>query len=207
MHSRVYDSAVTRTQPTVGPAPQTAALLRIGDVAAQSGTSVDALRFYETRGLLKPARRRASGYREYAPEAIRLVRFIRRAQDLGFTLAEVGELVVMRERAWRGNGPKNLRKVAEAKVADIDQRVRELRALRGALARLITACDVACGIDGTGESSCDADDCCVAPTGGVLDCPLIEALEAEVPAAPAPGRRAASRTTPPATTKPTRRKL
>jgi len=134
------------------------------------------------------------------------VRFIRRAQDLSFTLAEVGELVVMRERAWRGNGPKNLRKAADAKVADIDQRVRELRALRGALARLITACDVACGIDGTGASLCDTDDCCVAPTGGVLDCPLIEALEAELPAAPAPGRRAASRTSPPATTRPTRRK-
>lgn len=169
------------TAETVSPG----ALLRIGDVAARSGASVDALRFYEKRGLLKPARRRASGYREYTPDAVGLVRFIKRAQELGFTLAEVAELVRLRERAWKGNGPGALRKAADAKVSDIDRRIRELRAMRGALARLIAACDEACGIDGASGQTCDTDDCCVPPTGGVLDCPLIEALEAEqVPSTP-----------------------
>ena len=180
---------MTSIQPAPAWAKPAEPLLRIGDVAEQSGVSVDALRFYEKRGLLKPASRRASGYREYTPDAVRLVRFIRRAQDLGFTLAEVAELVRLRERAWKGNGPSSLRKAADAKVVDIDRRVRELRAMRGALARLINACDVACGIDGTASAGCAADDCCVAPTGGVLDCPLIEALEAEDAAAPRPGRR------------------
>jgi DNA-binding transcriptional MerR regulator len=198
VHSRVYHSAVT-TAPA--PAPSGHTLLRIGDVASRSGTTVDALRFYEKRGLLKPARRLASGYREYGPDAVRLVRFIRRAQDLGFTLAEVAELVRMRERAWKGHAPGTLRKAAGAKVTDIDRRIRELRAMRGALARLINACDVACGIDGANGAGCDTDDCCVAPTGGVLDCPLIEALEAETPA-PTPGRRGGTTRRAPASERP-----
>lgn len=181
------------------PAAKTAApLLRIGDVALQSGASVDALRFYEKRGLLKPARRRASGYREYDPDAVRLVRFIRRAQDLGFTLAEVAELVRLRERAWKGQAPGSLRKAAGNKVSDIDRRIRELRSMRGALARLINACDAACGLDGADGAGCDTDDCCVPPTAGVLDCPIIEALETEA-AAPPPGRRRAAPKRAPAT--------
>jgi DNA-binding transcriptional MerR regulator len=184
----------------------TTALLRIGEVATQSGASVDALRFYEERGLLKPARRRSSGYREYTPDAVRLVRFIRRAQELGFTLAEVAVLVRLRERAWKGNGPGTLRKAADAKVGDIDRRIRELRAMRGALARLVHACDVACGIDGASGEACSTDDCCVPATGGVLDCPLIEALEAEQPSAPSPGRRKAKAKRTPATQPPSNRR-
>jgi DNA-binding transcriptional MerR regulator len=142
-------------------------ILRIGDVATAAGVSVDALRFYERRGLLRPAGRRASGYREYTPDTVRLVRFIRRAQSLGFTLAEVDELVRLRERAWAGSGPAQLRKAADAKVREIDRRIRELRALRGALDRLITDCDAACASKG--------------PVAA-LDCPLVEALE--IPAEP-----------------------
>lgn len=186
----------TATAPS---APAGPALLRIGDVAAQSGASVDTLRFYEKRGLLRPARRRASGYREYEPDAVRLVRFIRRAQSLGFTLAEVEDLVRMRARAWTGSGPRSLRKAADGKIADIDRRVRDLRAMRSALARLVNACDVACGIAGASGSGCDTDDCCTTgPTGGVLDCPLIEALESEDAPPPKPGRRSAARTSSPA---------
>ena len=160
-----------------------APVLRIGDIAAEAGVSVDALRFYERRGLLRPAGRRASGYREYSRESVRLVRFIRRAQALGFTLAEVEELVRMRERAWAGDGPRQLREAAGAKVRDIDRRVRELHALRRALAQLISACDDACPVDATNvavvsprDSTCPDG---LPGTAGVLECPLIEALEAE----------------------------
>ena len=159
--------------------------LRIGDVAARAAVSVDALRFYERRGLLHPIGRRASGYREYDPDTIRLVRFIRRAQALGFTLTEVEDLVRLRERAWVGDAPRKLREAAGAKVADIDHRLRQLRALRGALTKLITACDEACP---TGVSIARGE--CDQPNGGrrrsarsaangALDCPLIEALDTD----------------------------
>lgn len=140
------------------------AVLRIGDVASATGVSADALRFYERRGLLRPAARRPSGYREYTEETVRLVRFIRQAQALGFTLAEVEDLVRLRERAWAGGAPSRLRAAAAEKMQEIDRRVRELRALRGALDRLLKECDAACASN-TREVS-------------ALDCPLIEALDA-----------------------------
>jgi DNA-binding transcriptional MerR regulator len=146
------------------PEPSAVAGLRIGDVAASAGVSPDTLRFYERRGLLRPVRRRASGYREYTSETVRLVRFIRRAQSLGFTLAEVEELIRLREKAWAGSAPSLLRDAADAKMREIDRRVRDLRALRGALAGLLESCDAAC-TPGT-------------RTASALDCPLVEALEA-----------------------------
>src|SRR5439155_14391568 len=100
----------------------------------RSGVSVDALRFYERRGLLHPIGRRPSGYREYGPEAVRVVGFIRRAQGLGFTLTEVEELVRLREGAWAGNAPQQLREAALTKVRDVERRIRQLRGLHGALA-------------------------------------------------------------------------
>jgi MerR family copper efflux transcriptional regulator len=181
-------ATTSSAQPRADAAP--AALLRIGDVAEAAGVSVDALRFYERRGLLKPAARRASGYREYTDDTIRLVRFIRQAQSLGFTLAEVDELVRLRERAWSGGAPMRLREATVAKMHEIDRRVRELRALRGALASLLKDCDKACA---SGK-----------PTVNALDCPLIEALDAaagldegegagkaRTSRAPAPGRTVA----------------
>jgi DNA-binding transcriptional MerR regulator len=156
-----------RTQPAsqdqTRPEPSAVAGLRIGDVATSAGVSPDTLRFYERRGLLRPVRRRASGYREYTSETIRLVRFIRRAQSLGFTLAEVEELIRLREKAWAGSAPALLRDAADAKMREIDRRVRELRALRGALAGLLESCDAACA---PGRR-----------TASTLECPLVEALE------------------------------
>ena len=140
-------------------------VLRIGDLAARSGVSVDALRYYERRGLLRPAGRRAGGYREYAPEAATLVRFIKRAQALGFTLAEVEELVRLRRDAERPAAALAAREVARAKMRDIDERVRELSALRTELAELVEAC----------EAVCTADD---PPAAG---CPIIDALDGGTP--------------------------
>ena len=63
--------------------------MRIGEVARQAGVNVQTLRYYERRGLLREPARRSSGYREYPPHTVRLIRFIKRAQELGFTLAEI----------------------------------------------------------------------------------------------------------------------
>jgi len=70
--------------------------LRTGEVAAQAGVNVQTLRYYERRGLLKEPARRASGYREYPPDSIGLIRFIKRAQELGFTLTEIEDPLRLR---------------------------------------------------------------------------------------------------------------
>ena len=67
--------------------------MRIGELGAQAGVNAQTLRYYERRGLLGPTGRAASGFREYDANAVRQVRFIRRAQDLGFTLAEIRDLL------------------------------------------------------------------------------------------------------------------
>ena len=153
-----------------------AEVLRIGDLAAQAGVSVDALRYYERRGLIRPTGRRPSGYREYPPEAVALVRFIKRAQALGFTLAEVDELVRLRDERSSGRVAVEVRGVAVNKIRDIDDRVRQLLALRGALSGLVAACEEQCG-DGP------------APAAGAVSCPIIDALDdgADVDAVPPAG--------------------
>ena len=144
--------------------------LRIGALAARTGVTVEALRYYEKRGLLRPAARRSTGYREYAADTVRRVRFIKRAQALGFSLSEVEDLVRLRDRAWSGDTPRQLLGAAVAKVEDIDRRIRQLGALRDALAELVSACDAACSLEAPTSVRQSA------PTPA-LPCPLIEALD------------------------------
>lgn len=127
-------------------------MMRIGEVAARAGVNIQTLRYYERRGLLPEPERGGSGYRTYDPETVRLVRFIKRAQELGFTLREIGELIELR-RSRRG---VEVRTRAEAKIEDIERRVRQLGAMRDALGELVKACE------------CDH---------GALTCPIIEALD------------------------------
>ncbi len=128
-------------------APADTAGFTIGEVAARAGVSVQALRYYERRGLVQPAARSRAGYRAYPPDAVRLVRFVKRAQALGFTLSEVGELIRLRGTVWRGEAARGAREAAVAKIRDVDVRVRQLGALREALADLVAACDATCGTD------------------------------------------------------------
>jgi Hg(II)-responsive transcriptional regulator len=112
--------------------------LRTGDLARQAGVNVETLRFYEREGLLAEPPRRPSGYREYPPEAVDLVLFIQRAKQLGFSLKEVKELLALREvpRATCGD----VVVIAGRKVADIDAKISDLRAMRGALTKLLKEC-------------------------------------------------------------------
>jgi len=111
----------------------------IGQVAREAGIGVETVRFYEREGLLEEPQRRQSGYRQFQPEAIDRLRFIKQAQRLGFTLREVKELLALKldPRASRSE----IRERAVAKVADIDKRIAELRRMKKALAPLIEACD------------------------------------------------------------------
>lgn len=108
--------------------------LRTGEVALKSGVNVQTLRYYERRGLIEEPERRASGYREYSPDAVQLIRFIKRAQKLGFTLAEVEDL--LRLRNDQQAACSKVRTAAEAKIEDIERKIRHLRAMKRALSSL-----------------------------------------------------------------------
>jgi MerR family copper efflux transcriptional regulator len=104
--------------------------MHIGAMAEATGLSRDTLRYYEKRGLLQ-SRRASNGYRDYPPEAAGWLRYIRLAQSLGFTLAEIeADLPLLAQRS----GPR-LRAALERKLADIDRRMTGLGELRGELAR------------------------------------------------------------------------
>lgn len=112
--------------------------LRIGDVARLAAVSIDAVRFYEREGLLGRVRRTRSGQRQYDGQVVRRLAFVRRAAALGFSLAEVKQLLALRVSAR--TPCERVRERALAKAADIDQRIAELEAMRGALARLARSC-------------------------------------------------------------------
>lgn len=132
------------------------ATLRTGELARKAGVNVETLRFYERKELLPKPPRRASGYREYPPEAAALVRFIRRAQQLGFSLREIKELLALREvpRATCGD----VVVLAQRKIADIDAKINDLSAMRCALAKLLKECP---------------------RTAPIAQCPIIESLSGE----------------------------
>ncbi len=113
--------------------------MKIGQVATRAGVNIDTLRYYERRGLLAEPERRPSGYREYPEETVPIIRFIKRAQDLGFTLNEIEELISLRD-GGDGRRRSAVRALAEAKMRDIDQKLARLQAMRSALFGLVESC-------------------------------------------------------------------
>ena len=115
-------------------------LLTIGQVAKRCGVGVETIRFYEREGLIAQPSRPESGFRKYPPEAVRWVRFIRRSKALGFSLREIKELLFLRVdsaascHAVRGR--------AEAKIADIENKIGHLQEMKRALVKLTVACRV-----------------------------------------------------------------
>ena len=109
--------------------------LRIGEVAERSGVGVETLRFYERRGLLgRPARTRA-GYRVYDEAALEQLAFIRRGQSIGFSLDEILEII--KESAGGRSPCHEVRQMAHRKLAELDERLRQLRRHRRDLATLL----------------------------------------------------------------------
>ena len=107
--------------------------LKIGEVAQRGGVSLQAIRYYEREGLLPEPPRLASGYRLFPDTAVRRVHFIKRAQELGFSLAEIRELLSLRENA--DADAQDMRDRAIGKIVDIEQKIRRLRVMRNALKR------------------------------------------------------------------------
>ncbi|HEX8635301.1 MAG TPA: heavy metal-responsive transcriptional regulator [Pyrinomonadaceae bacterium] len=113
--------------------------LRIGEVAEATGISVEALRFYERRGLLGRPARTPSGYRAYNESVLERLAFIKRAQAVGFSLDEIGEILEMH---GRGEAPcLEVRAAARRKLDELDARLRELRRYRNELARTLADWD------------------------------------------------------------------
>ena len=112
--------------------------LSIGELARRAGVGVETIRFYERRGLLDEPRRTASGYRDYEPGFVDRVRFIRKAKTLGFELREIGELLAL--ACDQGSTCADVRRQAEAKVADAEARIGELQRIRRALLDLAADC-------------------------------------------------------------------
>lgn len=130
--------------------------LKVGEVAKQAGVNLQTIHYYERRGLLPKPPRTGSNYRAYPTDAVLRVRFIKRAQELGFTLKEIKELLSL--RAAPRTRCSDVRRRAEAKVQDIDEKVRTLQAMRRALTKLIGECS---------------------GSGPVTECPIVEALDSE----------------------------
>lgn len=114
------------------------ASLTIGKLAESAGVNIETLRYYQRRGLLDAPPKPYTGYRRYDQRHVTRIRFIKRAQTLGFTLSEVAELITLDG----GTGAcAETRDVASRKLALIEQRVADLVAMQGALRRLVRQCD------------------------------------------------------------------
>lgn len=111
----------------------------IGEAARRAGCGVETIRFYERRGLItQPSRPSRSGFRRYPEETVARIRFIRQAQELGFSLREIGELLAI--SADPSADAADVRGRAMAKLDQVDEKIRRLMSIRRALEVLIEAC-------------------------------------------------------------------
>lgn len=115
-----------------------AGFYNIGEAARHSGVSAKMIRYYESLGLLKEARRTAAGYRIYDDSDIHTLKFVRRARDLGFSIEEIERLLGLWQDRRRSSG--DVRRVAQAHITDLDRKIEELQAMRRTLERLVAHC-------------------------------------------------------------------
>lgn len=133
--------------------------VRIGELAAKTGLTVKTIRFYERTGVLPEPQRRPSGYRDYDDGALARLRFVKAGQAAGLTLAEIREVIAVRDRS--GPPCRHVTDLLDAHAADLDRRIAELAALREEVRRLRDRAD---GLD---PARCDAAAVChVIPTRG-----------------------------------------
>ncbi len=128
--------------------------LSIGQVARQAGFGVETVRFYERQGLLEKPPRKESGYRQYPPEAVSRLHFIKKAKEVGFSLKEIKELLLLRLDS--AATCQDVRGRAEAKILDIKQKIQALTRMKQALTDLTKACS---------------------GRGSVSECPILQSFE------------------------------
>lgn len=130
--------------------------LTIGRLAQEAGINLETVRFYERKGLLPKPPRSTPGYRLFPADAARRLRFIKRAQELGFSLSEIRELLTLRLSPHTNS--KEISKRTDAKIADIEGKLKSLNSMRKSLLKLAQSC-----------GGC-------AP---LSECPLLESLDRE----------------------------
>lgn len=131
--------------------------MNIGQAAKSSGVSAKMIRYYEQSGLIPPADRTASGYRDYSGSDVHMLRFIRRARDLGFSVAEIEELLGL----WRDKSRRSseVKRIARDHIAALEEKIRNLQDMAGTLKELVRCCH--------GDHR--------------PDCPILERLETDPP--------------------------
>lgn len=112
--------------------------MNIGEAAGLSGVSAKMVRHYESLGLLPKVLRTDAGYRQYGDREVHTLRFIRRARDLGFSMAEISELLKLWQNRRRASS--DVKRIALSHVADLDRRMAEMAAMKQTLARLADCC-------------------------------------------------------------------
>ena len=127
------------------------------EVAERADVSPETVRYYEKRGLIPEPRRSSAGYRLYDESYVQRIRFIGRAQELGFTLKEINGLLKLRVEPDTTCG--SVKSQTEAKLAEVEEKIRDLRRIRNALARLAEKCE-----GGAGPTS---------------ECPILDAMQDE----------------------------
>ncbi len=130
--------------------------LTIGEIAKRAGIGLETVRFYERKGLIEEPPRTDSGYRQYPEDVVARLRFISRAKDLGFSLKEIAELFSL--RVDPDTTCADIKRRAEAKITTIEEKIRDMQGIQGALSKLAASCS------GSG------------PAG---DCPILEALDSQ----------------------------
>jgi len=112
--------------------------MNIGAAATASGVHAKMIRHYETIGLLPPALRRQNDYRDYGERDIHELKFIRRARKLGFAIQEIAALLAL----WRDRArpSREVKRIAEAHVSDLERRIAEMQAMAKALGKLMREC-------------------------------------------------------------------
>jgi MerR family gold-responsive transcriptional activator of gol and ges genes len=138
--------------------------MNIGQASKATGVSTKMVRYYESVGLIRPADRTDSNYRDFGDRDINELRFIRRARNLGFSVGEIGQLLAL----WRDRGrpSREVKAVAEKHVADLDARIAEMQSMADTLRHLARCCagderpdcPILSDLSGTGTSGPDGAD-------------------------------------------------
>ena len=131
--------------------------MNIGQAAKSSGVSAKMIRYYEQTGLIPPADRTGSGYRDYSDTDVHMLRFIRRARDLGFSVAEIGELLEL----WRDKSRQSseVKRIARDHIGTLEEKIRDMQDMAATLKDLVHSC--------RGDHR--------------AECPILERLETDLP--------------------------
>jgi Cu(I)-responsive transcriptional regulator len=113
--------------------------MNIGAAASASGVSAKMIRHYEGVGLLPPASRTVSGYRQYSDKDVSTLRFIRHCRDLGFSLEQISELLDLWQNRKRSS--RQVKALAQAHIAELDEKLKELQEMRSTLEHLVHCCN------------------------------------------------------------------